>query len=258
MLSEIALEGISTRLGLAAPVRFDEVTGSTNATCADLAEKGAPEWTLVAAAHQTAGRGRLDRAWGDRAGSAVLFSVLLRPRMDPTAAGLIPLLAGVATVEAAREVVGVTAGCKWPNDVLVDGRKAAGILAESSVDGGRIRHVVLGVGINVGEPPADVESAGSMGAADEARVLEAVLRAFRRRYRPEDAAFAAEVVRAYRSVSITLGRRVRATTLDGGAIEGRAVDVTPLGALTVEAASGGLATVAFGDVHHLDAHPDRT
>jgi BirA family transcriptional regulator, biotin operon repressor / biotin---[acetyl-CoA-carboxylase] ligase len=252
MLSEHTLEEISARLGLAAPVRFEEVTGSTNATCASLAAAGAPEWTLVAAAHQTAGRGRLDRAWRDRMGSALLFSVLLRPAVDPAAAGLIPLLAGVATVEAARDVAGAAAGCKWPNDVLVAERKAAGILAESSFDGGRMNHLVLGIGVNLGEPPATVDGAGSIGPADPDALLEAILGAFRRRYRPEDAGFAADVVAAYRPVALTLDRRVRARTLDGRVIEGRAVDVSELGALVVETAPGRVEAVAFGDVHHLD------
>ena len=79
MLSVTELERALADLGLEAPVRFDEVTGSTNATALGMAEAGAPEWTLVAAGHQTAGRGRLGRTWTDLAGGALLFSFVLRP-----------------------------------------------------------------------------------------------------------------------------------------------------------------------------------
>ena len=253
MLSQVALEQLFARLGLTSPVRFEEVTGSTNAACAELAAAGAPEWTLVAAGHQTAGRGRLDRAWSDRPGDALLFSVLLRPPLEAAAAGLLPLLAGVATVEAARRAAGVRAGCKWPNDVLVGGRKVAGILAESSVEGARVRHVVLGVGVNVGDPPEGVAGAGAIRGTDAALLLEAFLGAFREAYRPRDADFASATLERYRSASLSLGRRVRAATLSGDVVEGRAVDVDACGALIVEAPSGRRDAVRVGDVRHLDA-----
>ena len=82
MLSVTELERAFADLGLEAPVRFDEVTGSTNATALGMAEAGAPEWTLVAAGHQTAGRGRLGRTWTDRAGAALMFSFVVRPTLE--------------------------------------------------------------------------------------------------------------------------------------------------------------------------------
>ena len=135
MLSVTELERALADLGLEAPVRFDEVTGSTNATALEMAEAGAPEWTLVAAGHQTAGRGRLGRTWTDRAGAALMFSFVVRPSLEPERAGLIPLLAGAAMAAAIRDVAGVDVRCKWPNDLLVGDSKVGGILVESS--GGR-------------------------------------------------------------------------------------------------------------------------
>jgi BirA family biotin operon repressor/biotin-[acetyl-CoA-carboxylase] ligase len=97
LLSEAELERSLAAAGLQAPVRFEEVTGSTNAAALELAEGGAPEWTLVAAGHQTRGRGRLGRTWVDQPGDALMFSFVLRPaRIDPEHAGLIGLLAGWA------------------------------------------------------------------------------------------------------------------------------------------------------------------
>jgi BirA family transcriptional regulator, biotin operon repressor / biotin---[acetyl-CoA-carboxylase] ligase len=253
MLSQLDLEHVCARLGLASPVRFEEVTGSTNGVCAELAAEGAPEWTVVAAGHQTAGRGRLDRAWLDRPGDALLFSVLLRPDVEAASAGVIPLLAGLATVEAAGRTAGVRAGCKWPNDVLVADRKAAGILAESAIEGTRVRHVVLGVGVNLGDPPEGLDAAGSIGGTDAASFLEAFLRAFLAGYRPGDVDFAQAVLERYRRVCVSLGRLVRASTIAGDVVEGRAVDLDSRGALVVQTPSGRRHAVALGDVHHLDA-----
>jgi BirA family transcriptional regulator, biotin operon repressor / biotin---[acetyl-CoA-carboxylase] ligase len=263
MLSEPILAQILGRLGHAAAVRFDEVTGSTNATCAELAANGAPEWTLVAAGHQTAGRGRVDRSWKDRPGKALLFSVLLRPRIAPEVAGLLPLLAGAAMAEAVRERAGVRAGCKWPNDVMVGSRKAGGILAEASVQGDELRHVVLGVGMNLGAVPPDVGRAASVPGVDPGALLEEFLVRLHRTYRPHDDevddevddgvddGFAASVLTAWRRVSVTLGRRVRATGAGGRDVVGVAVDVDERGGLVVEGADGGRSIVAFGEVDHL-------
>ena len=91
---------------VSAPVRAEEVTPSTNATAAELAAAGEPEWTLVATAHQTAGRGRLDRSWSDVPDKALLFSVVLRPKLPPARAGLLSLLAGAEMAQAIRVTSG--------------------------------------------------------------------------------------------------------------------------------------------------------
>jgi BirA family biotin operon repressor/biotin-[acetyl-CoA-carboxylase] ligase len=116
-----------------APVRAEEVTGSTNATAAALADDGAPEWTLVSAGHQTEGRGRLGRTWVDEPGRAFILSVVLRPTLAPARAGIMSLAAGAAMAEAIHEVAGRRATCKWPNDVLIRDGKVGGVLLESSV-----------------------------------------------------------------------------------------------------------------------------
>jgi BirA family transcriptional regulator, biotin operon repressor / biotin---[acetyl-CoA-carboxylase] ligase len=254
LLSEPILARIMGRLGLAAPVRFDEVTGSTNATCAELAANGAPEWTLVAAGHQTAGRGRLDRAWRDRPGESLLFSLLLRPRIAAELAGLLPLLAGTAMAEAVRSRAGVPAGCKWPNDVMVGSDKVGGILAEAAIEGEELRHVVLGVGMNLGVPP-DVDGAASVPGVDAAVLLEEFLARLYRSYRPREEGFDASVLAAWRRASVTLGRRVRATDARGHDVAGVAVDVDERGGLIVERPDGARSLVAFGDVDHLRTDP---
>lgn len=250
MLSDEALRRALERAGLDAPVRFEEVTPSTQQVALALAHDGAPEWTLVAAAHQTQGRGRLGRTWSDVAGSALMFSIVLRPPLEPDLGGLIPLLAGAALADACDQVAGQRAACKWPNDVLVGGRKAAGILAESRVEDGRFAHVVLGVGVNLGGPPAEHPDAGAVDAEDR-ELLEAFVLRFAAAYRPVETSFAHDVVARYRGRCATLGRTVRATTIDGAAVEGEAIDVDASGALVVRTPRGER-TVRFGAVEHLE------
>ena len=154
VLNEDALARALAAAGLSAPVRWDDVTGSTNANALALAAEGAPAWTLVGAGHQTAGRGRLGRNWVDRPGAALLCSVVLRPSWETDRLGLAALAAGAAMAEAASEMSGVEVRCKWPNDLLVGGRKVGGILSEAQASVEGIVHVVVGVGVNLEMPEA--------------------------------------------------------------------------------------------------------
>ena len=250
MLSEHALSRALEGAGLSAPVRFEEVTRSTQETAVRLAEDGAPEWTLVAAGHQTEGRGRLGRTWKDEPGGALLFSLVLRPSLPPELGGLLSLLAGTALAEACDEVTDQRATCKWPNDILVAGRKAGGILAESRLAGDRFEFVALGVGVNLYAPPADLPEAGTVQAED-ADLLGAFLRAFAGRYEPEHPAFARTVVAAYRTRCATLSTQVRARTGRGAVVDGEAIGVDETGALMVRVGDG-IETVRFGEVEHLE------
>jgi BirA family biotin operon repressor/biotin-[acetyl-CoA-carboxylase] ligase len=249
MLSERALTRALERAGLRAPVRFEEVTPSTQTLALEMARDGSPEWSLVAAAHQTEGRGRLGRTWVDEPGRALLFSLVLRPQIAPERGGLVSLLAGVALVDACAESADAPVACRWPNDVLVGDAKTAGILAESSVAAGTLEHVVLGIGVNLRAPPR-VGGAAAVDA-DPAELLEAFLLAVASRYDPGGAAFATDVVSAYRARCATLGRRVRATTTDGSVVVGEAIEVDDAGGLVVRATDGER-LVRFGEVVHLE------
>ena len=250
MLSEQALVRVLERVGVDAPVRFDEVTGSTNATARSMAADGAPEWTLVAAAHQTAGRGRLGRSWHDVPGRALMFSLVLRPGIDADRGGLITLLAGAAMARACGAVAGAEVRCKWPND-LQDrpGRKVGGILAESAVVDGRFDHVVLGVGVNLDRGPADVPSSAGVPAEAEP-LLAAFAETFAADYEPMSARFDRRVLDRYRPLCETLGLAVRATTIDGRVVEGEALDLDPTGALLIRT-EGRVEVVRSGEVEHL-------
>ena len=234
------------------PVWFDEVA-STNAVAMERAAEGAPEWTVIAAGHQTAGRGRQGRSWADAPGRSLLVSVVLRPRVEPERAPLLSLLAATAMVGAS----GVPAvRSKWPNDVVAGDRKLGGILAEAEVRSGVVAHAVVGVGVNVATEARDFpddlrDSATSLraegGDGDVDALLTRFLAAFRRAHAE---AFPDRVVERYAEVCSTLGRRVRATTADGAEVEGTAVELDERGGLVLDTLDGPR-VVAFGEVHHL-------
>ncbi len=128
---------------------FYPVTDSTNTRAAEAAEWGAPHGTVVCADSQTGGRGRFDRRWESPPGVNLYLSLLLRPPIDPQRAPQLTLVTAVAVAKAVEESANVRAQLKWPNDLYLGGKKAAGILAEMSADADRLRHVVVGVGLNV-------------------------------------------------------------------------------------------------------------
>lgn len=132
-----------------------DVADSTNSRAAELAGKGAEHGTVVWADSQTAGRGRMGRRWESPPGVNLYFSVLLRPPLSPLRAPQLTLVAAIALADAVEECSDLRAKLKWPNDLYVGGRKAAGILAEMSADPDRIRHVVVGVGLNVNADSGD-------------------------------------------------------------------------------------------------------
>ena len=233
-----------------APVRAEEVTASTNAAAHELARAGTPEWTLISAAHQTKGRGRLDRSWVDEPDGALLFSLVLRPRIAPAHAGLLSLLAGASMAEAIRATTGREATCKWPNDLLLHDAKVGGILLESEIADERLGHVVLGIGVNL-DPPSGVERAAGVGrGVGQRSLLSAFLERFAVGYTASEPSLPERVRQAWLPVSSTIGQLVRATTVDGGETLGRAVGVDDFGSLLLSTDTGEV-RVSFGDVEHL-------
>lgn len=168
-----------------------DVTDSTNSRATDLAESGAPHGTVVVADEQTGGRGRLGRRWISPPGRNIYVSMLLRPDIPNAEAPRLSLVAGIALADA-TEAAGVPGSLKWPNDLFLGDRKAAGILAEMASGGDRVRHVVIGVGINVNLGEDEIPDA-LRGKATSLRihagrpfrrvaVLASFLEAFGRRY----------------------------------------------------------------------------
>ncbi|MBM3219848.1 MAG: biotin--[acetyl-CoA-carboxylase] ligase [Candidatus Rokubacteria bacterium] len=231
-------------------IRLESVD-STQRHARELADDGAVDGTVVTAETQTAGRGRRGRVWKDVPGASVLMSVILRTSLPAARVATLSIAAGVAVAEALREVAGIDARLKWPNDVLVDGRKVAGVLLERHGD-----VVILGIGINVTRDavPPDIDAhATSIARArrdasvDREAVLLAVVDSVARwRGMLEREGF--EPVRTrWTALAAMLGRRV---TVDGVAGIARGLDVD--GALLIESekpsADREVTRVVAGDV----------
>jgi len=237
---------------------FDEI-GSTNAELLDEARLGGPEGVVAVADVQTAGRGRLGRAWSATPGTALLVSVLLRPRLPPSRLAAITMAAGLAVADGVERVAGFRPALKWPNDLVVADRKLAGILAESTAEGGDAP-LVVGVGLNVSTGAYPDELAGAATSCEEeagrpvdrVELLVAFLDALESRYATAMGPDGAEVTLAeYRAGSATLGRLVRVELPNGSVLEGLARQIAWNGQLIVVDASGGHTAVHTGDVVHL-------
>ena len=239
------------RADLASRTRFNdirllEVTDSTNRVVADLAADGAPEGVVVAADLQTAGRGRLDRTWEAQTGSGLLVSVLLRPTNLPLPRWhLVTEAAGLAGRDGCSEVSGFRPELKWPNDLVSDDGKLAGILAESTAGA-----AVVGMGLNVHSGPpgsAWLDHLAGMRVS-RADLLVAWLRSFDRLLDDWDL-----VSSRYRSECSTVGKEVE-VELPGGRVTGTAESIDEEGRLIVRPAGGSedeRVVVSAGDVVHL-------
>jgi BirA family transcriptional regulator, biotin operon repressor / biotin---[acetyl-CoA-carboxylase] ligase len=256
VLSQHSLGEAAGEAGISVPALFLEETGSTNSEARILAEREAPEWTIVATGHQTAGRGRHGRSWASAPGKALQFSLVLRPAVPAEDAPLAALLAAAEMAGACTEVAGVPVALKWPNDLLAGERKVGGVLPEGRVSGSALDYLILGIGVNVSmvetDFPEEIRASATSillegGSAEPTALLTRFLRRFREAWRPDAPDHRDDILRRYRAVSQTLGRRVRARTSDGRVVEGEAWELDERGSLRI-----GDATVGFGEVVYLD------
>jgi BirA family biotin operon repressor/biotin-[acetyl-CoA-carboxylase] ligase len=249
-----------------ADVRWVTETESTNDDVLALARSGAPDGIVIVADHQRAGRGRLDRTWEAPPGSSLLLSVLVRPALSPADAHLVSTATACAAVEACEAIAGVTPALKWPNDLIVmadDGAvrgKVAGILAESIVEAGQLRAVVVGMGLNVNWPadlPADLVGIAIAlnhvvgGDIDREDLLIAFLeRLDRWADQLADVDRRGRLVARYRELCRTIGASVR-IELPTDSFAGTATDITDAGHLVVTLDDGSTRHVVAGDVVHV-------
>ncbi|HET6973652.1 MAG TPA: biotin--[acetyl-CoA-carboxylase] ligase [Pyrinomonadaceae bacterium] len=238
-------------------LRFESLP-STNTELARRASEGAAEGLAIVAEEQTAGRGRLQRAWSSPKGAGLYFSILLRPTIPQNYWPLITFMAALAVGDALREAAGVETDIKWPNDLLSGERKICGILAEA-IDTPLGRAVILGIGINLTEnafPPelANVATSVSeaMGSApDREQILAALLDALSRWYSRFDEP--AQIVDAWSNrSSFAIGKLVQVSNGDD-VWQGTTCGVEPDGALRLRTSSGEIKLVRAGDVYSVRA-----
>ncbi|MBC7264950.1 MAG: biotin--[acetyl-CoA-carboxylase] ligase [Chloroflexi bacterium] len=256
-MSDLSVDGIKARLTTATVGRnfiYLPQTGSTNEVAKQLAGQGAPEGTLVIAEEQTAGKGRLGRRWLAPAGTSLLLSLIFYPNLPPTHVGALTMICGLAVLDALEETAGLVGSLKWPNDILLNERKAGGILTELAVRGERIEYVIVGLGLNVNLRPAEVpglppdttsvsEAAGR--PVNRGELLLSLLAHVERHYLSLQHGHLPH--REWASRLSTLGQQIVAMTPEG-TIVGLARDVDETGALLILTPEGNTVRLLAGDV----------
>jgi BirA family transcriptional regulator, biotin operon repressor / biotin---[acetyl-CoA-carboxylase] ligase len=256
--AEAIIAALTTRR-LGRPTLYFPIIGSTNDVANAEAAAGAGDGLLVIADEQTAGRGRLDRRWWAPPGSSLLMSVLLRPALPPSQAGQLTMCLGLGAVEGIEAVTGLRPALKWPNDLLLDGRKLGGMLTELRLDGEHLAYAVLGIGINVNLDFVDGPASGLVDTAislsmslgrdvDRVALLVAILARCEAWY--ERVLAGQSPHSAWAARLDTVGHRVAVTTT-AGSLVGMAVGVTPEGTLLVRDGDDAEHVIWSGDVTAL-------
>lgn len=259
---EALKQSLHTRV-IGRQLRYWPEVDSTNAMALRLAAEGAPDGTVVLADAQHKGRGRAGKSWYSPPGLNLYLSVLLRPAVAAQQAALLTLISSLAVADAI-DAEGAQAQVKWPNDVLLAGRKVAGTLAELQTIGERVETLVLGIGVNVnvsqerldqalGTTPWGATSLKAVLGREIDRVALAatLLGALERRYERFLASEAKAIVQEWKARSC-LGQRVRAITPER-TIEGVAADIDDSGGLLVRLDDGTLVRVFDGEILPLNA-----
>ena len=231
-------------------------TDSTNRVALQLGYAGEPEGAVVLAEEQTAGRGRAGRAWHSERAAGIYVTLLLRPKLAPVQAPLLTMMAGLSAHEAIQAQTGLTVDLKWPNDLLINGKKVGGILTEMHAEPGQVRFVIVGIGLNVNQE----KFAGELGAIATSLRMEAgktqsrlellvrLLREFENDYNQFTREGAASVTRKFAVISsYAHGKKVRVTN-GVESFTGTTAGLGPEGLLQVKRDDGEVVTVIAGDV----------
>lgn len=253
MTSDEIKSGLNTNI-LGREVLCYAETTSTNDIAIELAGKDAKEGTLVIADSQTKGRGRLDRKWVASAGTSILASLILRPAIELSQVNRIVLITTISIIHAIRNVANLHALIKWPNDIVINDKKAVGILVESKTEKNSLSFVVVGFGINVNiqkgsfpEEIADIATSLSIESGHEVSrvyLLQEVLKQIESRYlRLNDNGFLDE----WKSLSATIGRQIQIEYPDSTRT-GLATDIDENGALIVQLDTGEMKHIMNDDI----------
>ena len=242
LMNKVELESIRNTTWAGQEIYYYDVTDSTNIRAKELAEEGHPSGTLVVADRQEAGRGRRGRSWDSPSGTGIFMTLLLKPEMNPNHASMLTLVAAMAVARAISKCAGTEALIKWPNDIVIGGKKICGILTEMSAQFDFINHIVIGIGINVHNehfPEEIAETAGSIFLQTGKRIrraelIEQILEQFEHYYaifmETEDLS---GLVKEYNSILVNMNKSVR--VLDPKEpFEGKAMGITKKGELIVD------------------------
>ncbi len=248
--------GLQTKVfGLEHYLYFQEID-STNNYAKHLAAQGYPEGTLVIAERQTAGRGRRGRQWHSEPGQGIFMSLILRPALPVRELSRITMFIALAIVETLNEI-GIKSGIKWPNDVLINGRKIAGILTEAVTDMDSIEYVVIGIGLNVNmlsqDFPEEFRAVATSVRVETGRLiprvelLRGLLLNLENSYEQLTAGGFSEILEKVRNLSLVIGHDIQIDNVNG-ITAGRAIDIDNNGFLMVRDSRGNIHHVMSGEI----------
>lgn len=226
-------------------------TGSTMDEARKLAGEGCPHMSVVVAEQQNLGRGRLNRKWFSAKGG-LWFTLILRPDIPPPMAYIYNFAASLSLSQSISSLFGIQVSVKWPNDLLLEGRKLAGLLSEMETRGDMIRFISIGIGINVNnspekDEPKAISLRSTLGkTVSRKKILQAFLDDFQNRTERIDCA---QIIEQWKQQTSTIGSSVRIETL-GETFEGLAVDVDETGALIIKDDGGATRKIIYGDCFH--------
>lgn len=235
-------------------IYYYESIGSTNEKAKILAINGEPHGTLILSEKQTMGKGRMGRKWESPKNEGIWLSIILRPNLSPEEAPKITLVAAVACARAIRKL-GINCAIKWPNDILYEEKKLAGILTEISAEIDRINHVIVGVGINVNTKKftGELESIATSlylikeEPVDRKKILIDFLKEFEYFYSKLEKGNFQDVLKEWKALNCTIGRNVKIIGKTKE-IEGIAFDIDGFGALLIRKNDGSVERILSGDV----------
>ncbi len=255
LLPEEIKGGLNTNIMGKQIIHYREIS-STQDIAKALAAQGADEGVVVVAERQTQGRGRMGRNWFSLPGS-ICLSLILRPELKPLEALKFPLIAGVGAAQAINKLTGLRPELKWPNDLILGGKKVGGILAELSAETDRVIYIVLGIGINVNTPrnlfPEEIEAIATSlkeecgKEVSRVKLVQAILVELESLYEELKFVGFEPIRQKWKSLSNTIGFWVRVSNAKEE-IEGEAIDIDQEGALILRKASGSLQRIIAGEV----------
>ncbi|HVO67461.1 MAG TPA: biotin--[acetyl-CoA-carboxylase] ligase [Syntrophales bacterium] len=254
-------EGLNTSVFGKGDVAYFKETDSTNMRAKLLASGGAPEGTIIVAESQTQGRGRRGRSWFSPSGEGIYTSIILRPTINPNEAPKLTLMASVAVAETLLSMTSLNINIKWPNDILIKGRKIAGILTEISMEMDRIDYIVIGVGINVNTPhkslPPDIRDIATSISMETGKtfprivLLRAYLEWLEIYYETFKTRGFEPVMNRWKSLADIIGHRVSVDMIDRVRV-GEVLDVDKDGFLILKEDAGSTERIISGDVTFIE------
>lgn len=238
-------------------VHFEETVSSTQKIAQTLANEGAVEGTIVVAEKQTKGRGRMARNWYSPSGTGIWMSLIIRPNLPVQATPQLTLLTAVAIVQALEEVTPLKPDIKWPNDILINGKKLVGILTELQAEADQVHSIIIGIGINVNQALIDFpEELHPIATSihletgelwDRARLIQEILFKFETLYSIYLSQGFRPIKLLWEGYAISLHKPIRAKTINGS-VEGKAVGIDDAGVLLIETSDGSVKQIYSADI----------